>query len=118
MKNVNKVILLGNITRDPELKKIPSGQSVCTFGLATNRIWKDAKGEQQKAAEFHNMVAWGNFADFCAKSVKKGNPVYVEGYLKTGSWENAQKVKMYKTEIVVDELSLLSGKETSAEEEA
>jgi single-strand DNA-binding protein len=111
MKSVNKVILLGHVTNDPETKKIPSGKSVCTFGLATNFLLKSPKGEKQESVEFHNLVAWGGLADLCAKTVRKGNPLYIEGRLKTGSWENAQKVKMHRTEIIVDELSLLSGKE-------
>lgn len=112
MKSVNKVILLGNVTRDPELKAIPSGQSVCTFGLATNRVWKDAQGEKQSLAEYHNLVTWGALAEFSAKTVKKGVPLYVEGYLKTRSWESPEtKAKIFKTEIVVENLVLLSAKE-------
>jgi single-strand DNA-binding protein len=104
---VNKVTLIGNVTRDPELKATPAGQSICTLGLATNRVWKDGTGEKQSLAEFHNLVCWGSLAEFAAQNVKKGKPLYVEGYLKTRSWENAESVKIFRTEIVVENLILL-----------
>lgn len=107
MKSVNKVILLGNVTRDPELKATANGQSVATFGLATNRVWKDHTGEKQSLAEYHNLVAWGGLADFCAQSVRKGKPLYVEGYLKTRSWDGPEASKIFRTEIVVENLVLL-----------
>jgi len=107
MKSVNKVILLGNVTRDPELKATANGQSVATFGLATNRVWKDQSGEKQSLAEFHNLVAWGGLAEFCALSVKKGKPLYIEGYLKTRSWDGPEGSKIFRTEIVIENLVLL-----------
>ncbi len=115
MKSVNTVTLLGNVTNDPEVKNPAEGLTVCTFGLATNRMWKDAKGEKQSQAEFHNLVAWGKLAGFCGEYVKKGKPVYVEGHLKTGTWENPKGVKHYRTEIVVDNLVLLGAKDKSPE---
>lgn len=115
MKSVNTVTLLGNVTNDPELKSLEGGQVVCTFGVATNRMWKDANGDRQSQAEFHNLVAWGKLAEFCGQYVKKGKPVYVEGHLKTHSWENQQGSKMYKTEVVLDNLVLLGKKESSDE---
>lgn len=115
MKSVNTVTLLGNITHDPEIKNLASGQTVCTFGLATNRVWKDAKGDKQSMAEFHNLVAWGKLAEFCGEYVKKGKPVFAEGHLKTGSWENPQGVKLHRTEIVLDNLVLLGAKDKSPE---
>jgi single-strand DNA-binding protein len=115
MKSVNTVTLLGNVTNAPELKNLATGQSVCSFGLATNRYWKDKKGEKQSQAEFHNLVVWGKLGEFCAESVKKGKPVYVEGHLKTGSWENPQGVKLHRTEVVVDNLVLLGPKDKSPE---
>jgi single-strand DNA-binding protein len=111
MKSVNKVILLGNVTRDPELKATANGQSVATFGLATNRVWKDQTGEKQSLAEYHNLVAWGGLAEFCAQSVHKGKPLYVEGYLKTRSWDGPEASKIFRTEIVVENLVLLSPRE-------
>jgi len=112
MKTVNRVTLLGNTTRDPELKATTGGQSVCSFGLATNRVWKDAAGERQSLAEFHNLVAWGKLAEFCAQTVKKGKPLYVEGYLKTRTWSDpGSDKKMYRTEIIVEDVVLLSPRE-------
>lgn len=107
MKSVNKVMLLGNVTRDPELKATANGQSVCTFGLATNRVWKDQSGEKQSLAEYHNLVAWGGLADFAGQNVKKGKPLFIEGYLKTRSWEGAEGAKIFRTEIVIENLVLL-----------
>ncbi|MFH0834195.1 MAG: single-stranded DNA-binding protein [Patescibacteria group bacterium] len=105
MRSVNKVILVGNLTRDPELKATTGGQSICTFGLATNRVWKDQNGEQKDLVEFHEVTAWARRAEICHQILKKGNLVYVEGYLKTRSWldEETQK-KRYRTEIVVDDV--------------
>jgi single-strand DNA-binding protein len=117
MKSVNTVTLLGHVTRDPEVKKTPADQTVCTFGLATNRVWKDAKGDRQEAAEFHNLVAWGKLGEFCGRYVKKGKPLFVTGHLKTHSWENPQKVKLYMTEVIVDDVVLLGAKDKSPETE-
>jgi single-strand DNA-binding protein len=117
MKSVNKVILLGNVTRDPELKSTPNGQSVCTFGIATNRVWKDANGEKQSLAEYHNLVAWGGLAEFAAQNVTKGKPMYIEGYLKTRSWESPEGQKLFRTEIVVENLVLLGAKDAHADVE-
>ncbi len=108
MKSVNKVVLIGNVVRDPELKTTKNGQSVCSFDLATNREWKDKNGEKQELAEFHHIVLWGTFAETCAKHVRKGKPLYIEGYLKTSSWEGKQKEKLSRTEIVADEVVFLS----------
>lgn len=110
MKSVNTVTLLGNVARDPELKATKGGHSVCTFGLATNRVWKDSKGEKQSMPEFHNVVAWGGLAEFCAEYVQKGNPLFVQGYLKTTSWEGKQGETQYRTEIVLEDVTLLGKK--------
>lgn len=110
MKSVNTVILLGNATRDAELKNTKAGQSVCTFGLATNRFRKLENGEKEELPEFHSLVAWGALAELCAKTVKKGKPLYVEGYIKTSSWEGKAKEKMQRTEVIVEELVLLGAK--------
>ena len=117
MKSVNKVTLLGNATNDPELKTIPGGQAVCTFGLATNRVWKDPKGEKQEAVEFHNLVAWRGLAEMCGKYVKKGKPLYIEGHLKTGTWEKDGS-KHSRTEVIVENLVLLNSKHSGAEQHA
>jgi single-strand DNA-binding protein len=116
MKSVNKVILLGHVTRDPELKTTPSGQTVCSFGFATNRVWKDKKGEKKEAAEFHNLVAWGSLAEVCANNVKKGNPLYIEGSLKTHTWETSKGIKQYRTEVTVEEIVFLATKDADADD--
>lgn len=122
MKSVNKVILLGNATRDPQLKSTANGQSVVTFGLATNRVWKDANGEKQSLPEYHNLVAWGKLAEFIGESVRKGKPLFIEGYLKTRSWDNPDGTKNYRTEVVVDNIVLVGPKSDAddvlADEEA
>lgn len=112
MKSVNKVILLGNVTRDPDVKATSTGQMVCMFGMATNRVWKDQSGTKQTLAEFHNIVCWGSLAEFCGQNVRKGKPVYIEGYLKTRSWEHAEtKAKIFKTEVVVENLVLVGSRD-------
>lgn len=113
MKSVNRVTILGNVTNDPELKAVSNGQSVATFGIATNRVWRDQTGEKQSLAEFHNLVVWGSLAEFCNQYVKKGKPLFVEGYLKTRTWKNADDVKMHRTEIVIDNVVLLGAREAS-----
>ncbi|MDP6575948.1 MAG: single-stranded DNA-binding protein [Candidatus Peribacteraceae bacterium] len=107
---MNKVMLLGNVTRDPELKSTTNGQSVCTFGLATNRVWKDSTGDKQSLPEYHNLVAWGGLAEFCAENVKKGKPLFIEGYLKTRSWDSPEGTKIFRTEVVVENIVLLGPK--------
>ncbi len=118
MKSVNRVTLLGNVTRDAEAKVIPSGKAVCTFGLATDRVWKDAQGERQKLPEFHTVVAWGRLAEFCGEHVKKGKPLYVEGHLRTHQWEKPEGQKHYRTEIVLENVTLLGSRveQATAEE--
>lgn len=110
MKSVNKVTLLGNATREPEIKSTTNGQTVCTFGLATNRVWKDGNGEKQSLPEYHNLVAWSGLADFVSQFVKKGDPLYVEGYLKTRSWDGQDGTKIFRTEIVAENVVLLGQK--------
>jgi single-strand DNA-binding protein len=107
MRSVNKVILIGNVTRDPEMKTTPTGQVVATFGLATNREWTTSARERKSLAEFHNIVVWGKLAEICTKLVKKGQMLYIEGYLKTRSWDNENGTKSFRTEIVADDMILL-----------
>lgn len=102
--NLNKVMLYGNLTRDPELKQTQSGQSVCSFSLATNRTWKDKSGQKQEQAEFHNCVAWGKTAELLQQYMTKGSALYVEGRLQTRSWEAKDGGKRYTTEIVVENM--------------
>ncbi len=98
---LNKAMLIGNLTRDPELKSLPSGVKVASFSLATNRSWKDANGAKQDSTEYHNLVAFGKPAELIAQYCKKGNSLYVDGRLQTRSWEQDGQ-KKYRTEIVVE----------------
>lgn len=98
---LNKVLLYGNLTRDPEVKALPSGQQVASFGLATNRTFTNKEGQKQEQTEFHNIVAFGRTAEVMGQYLKKGRPVFIEGRLQTRSWESEGK-KNYRTEIVVD----------------
>lgn len=99
---LNKVFLYGNLTRDPELKALPSGGQVANFGLATNRTYKDKNGGKQEATEFHNIVAFGRTAELIAQYMKKGQPLFVEGRITTRSWDGQDGKKNYRTEIVVE----------------
>lgn len=100
---LNKAIIIGNLTRDPELKALPSGIQVANMGVATNRVWKDKDGNKQEAVEFHNVVVFGRQAETSAQYLKKGSSVLVEGRLQTQSWE-ADGVKKYRTEIVAERI--------------
>lgn len=109
--DLNKVMIIGRLTRDPEVKTIQSGQSVANFSVATGRKWKDANsGEQREMTEFHNIVAWRKLAEICSQYLRKGNQVYIEGYLQTRSWDDPSGNKRYKTEIVADNLIMLGGR--------
>ncbi len=100
---LNKVFLYGNLTRDPELKALPSGSQVANFGIATNRTFKDKTGARQEATEFHNIVTFGRTAEVIAQYMKKGRPIFVEGRIQTRSWDDKESGKKnYRTEIVVD----------------
>lgn len=107
MRSVNKVILIGNLTRDPEMKSTSSGQSLVTFGMATNRQWTTSNGEKKSSAEFHECSVWSNLAEICHRYLKKGMLVYVEGYLKTRSWDREDGTKAHRTEIVVGDMIML-----------
>jgi single-strand DNA-binding protein len=103
--NFNKAVILGNLTRDPESKTLPSGQPVATFGVATNRFYTDKTGNKQKQAEFHNVVAFGKLADICSKYLKKGGLILVEGRIQTRSWEK-DGVKHNRTEIIIENMQM------------
>ncbi len=112
MRSVNKVIVIGNLTRDPEMRQTPNGQTVTTFGVATNREWVTRNGERKSSAEFHECVAWAKLAEICHKYLKKGRLVYVEGYLKTRSWDTPEGIKKFKTEIVIQDMIMLEKKDS------
>ncbi len=109
-RSLNKVILIGNLTRDPEMRYTNSGTPVVTFGMATNKSWKDAEGETKELAEFHNLVAWNKMAEICQQLLAKGMKIYVEGSLNTRSWEAEDGSTKYKTEIRVEDMILLDSK--------
>ncbi len=108
--SLNKVQLIGNLTRDPEMRQIPGGQVVTSFGLATNLSWTDQSGQKQDKAEFHNIVAWRKLAEICGQYLKKGSKCYIEGRLQTRSWEAEDGSKKYKTEIVAENMIMLDKK--------
>jgi len=100
---LNKAIVIGNLTRDPELKSLPSGIKVCSFGMATNRVWKDKNGARQESADYHNIVVFGRQAENVAQYMKKGSSILVEGRMQTRSWDDKESgQKKYRTEIVAD----------------
>ena len=103
---LNKVFIIGNLTRDPELKSLPSGVKVTNFSVATNRVWKDKEGQKQEAVEYHNLVVFGRQAETTAQYLKKGSSCLIEGRLQTRSWEGQDGKKNYRTEIVADRLQL------------
>lgn len=104
--NLNKAFVLGNVTRDPEVRSLPSGQQVANFGIATNRFYTSSSGEKKQDAEFHNIVCFGKLADIASRYLNKGSLVLIEGRIQTRSWNNAQGTKQYKTEIVAESLQL------------
>ena len=105
---LNKIFLYGNLTRDPELKAFPSGGQLASFGLATNRTYKDKNGQKQEATEFHNIVAFGRSAELIAQYMKKGRSLFIEGRIQTRSWESDGQ-KKYRTEIVVENFQFGDG---------
>lgn len=107
MYSLNRATLIGNLTRDPELKQIPSGQSVCSFSIATDRQWTGGDGQKQKASDFHNIVAWGKLAEICSQYLVKGKKVYIEGRIQTRDWDGQDGVKRYRTEIVAENMIML-----------
>lgn len=109
-RSLNKVMLIGNLTRDPEMRYTPQGTAVCTFGVATNRQWTTESGEKKEDAEFHNVVAWNKLAEICAQLLKKGRKVYVEGRLQTRSWQGQDGTQKQRTEVVISDMVILDKK--------
>jgi len=110
MASVNKVILVGNLGRDPELRYIPSGQAVANFTLATNERWRDKDGNNQERTEWHRIVVWGKSAENCAQFLQKGRSVYIEGKLQTQEWEDKDGNKRKTTEVVAQTVQFLGGR--------
>jgi single-strand DNA-binding protein len=116
MASVNKVILIGNLGRDPEVRYAPSGSAICNVTLATSRQWKDkTSGEKQEETEWHRVVFYDRLAEIAGEYLKKGRPVYVEGRLKTRKWTDKDGVEKYTTEIVADQMQLLGSREGMGE---
>jgi single-strand DNA-binding protein len=109
-KDLNKVILIGRLGQDPELKYTQSGIAVAKFSLATSMSWKDQDGNSQEKTEWHNIVVWRKLAEICAEYIKKGSKIYVEGSLSTSTWEDENKKKHYKTEVVMNDMIMLDSK--------
>lgn len=104
--NLNKAFVLGNVTRDPEIRSMPNGSQVTNFSIATNRVWKDAQGQKKEEAEFHNIVCFGKLADTSSRYLHKGSMVLIEGRIKTRNWQDSAGVKHYKTEIIAETMQL------------
>jgi len=110
MYSLNRAMIIGNATRDPEMRYTPNGQAVANFGVATNRKWKTQTGDMQEKTEFHDIVAWGKLAEITSQIIKKGGRIYVEGRLETRNWEAPDGAKRQKTEIVADNIIALSSR--------
>lgn len=108
--DLNKVMLIGRLTQDPEVKQLPSGQAVCTTTVATGRRWKNQSGETQERSEFNTVVLWRRLAEIAGQYLKKGSKVYIEGHLETRSWDAKDGTKRYRTEIIADNLIMLDGR--------
>lgn len=113
-RSLNRVQLIGNLTRDPELRYTPNGTAVCSFGLATNRSWKTDAGEKHDEAEFHNIVAWNKLAELCSQFLVKGRKVFVEGRLATRTWTGQDGAQRNRTEIVISDMILLDSNRGTA----
>lgn len=105
--NLNKAMIIGNLTRDPEIKTTPTGKNVASFSIATSYVWSDAAGQKQEKSEFHNIVAWGKLADICGQYLHKGSKIYLEGRLQTRDWTGQDGIKRYRTEIIAENMIML-----------
>lgn len=107
--DLNRATVLGRLTRDPEVKNTPNGNTVASMGIATNRVWTDQSGQKQEKVEYHNCVLWGKIGEIAGQYLTKGRRVYVEGRLQTRDWTGQDGVKRYRTEIIVDNMIMLDG---------
>ena len=115
MPSVNKVILLGNLGRDPELRFMPNGDAVCNFSIATTDSWKDKAGEKQERTEWHNIVMYRKLAEIAGEYLKKGSSIYVEGRLQTRKWQTKEGQDRYTTEVIADSMQMLGGKSNASQ---
>ncbi|MDO8435690.1 MAG: single-stranded DNA-binding protein [bacterium] len=104
--NLNRVILLGRLTRDPEVRTTPKSQTVCSFGIATNRVYTDAQNQKQERVEYHNIVAWGKLGEICGKYLTRGQLTLIEGRIETRSWDTPEGEKRQKTEIIAENMQM------------
>ncbi|CEN56771.1 single-stranded DNA-binding protein [Candidatus Methylopumilus turicensis] len=111
MASVNKVILVGNLGRDPEMRFMPNGEAVCNFSIATTDSWKDKSGQKQERTEWHNIVIYRKLAEIAGEYLKKGRPVYIEGRLQTRKWQTKEGQDRLTTEIIADQMQMLGGRE-------
>ena len=116
-RSLNKVLLIGNLTRDPELRYTPTGAAVCTIGLATNRYWTTESGEKKEEVEYHRVVAWNKLAELCSQLLTKGRKIYVEGRLRTNTWQAQDGSQRTTTEVIIEDMILLDSKRTGGSEE-
>jgi len=110
-RGLNKVMIIGNVGRDPEMRHTPGGRAVTSFSVATNRSWITLEGERHEETEWFNVVAWGNLAEICHTHLSKGQQVYIEGRLQTRGWEDESGKKHFRTELVANEMILLGGRD-------
>ena len=115
MASINKVIVLGNLGKDPEVRHLPNGDAVCNFSLATTESWKDKDGNKQDKTEWHNVVIFRKLAEIAGEYLKKGRPVYIEGRLQTRKWQDKEGKDRYTTEIVADQMQMLGSREEAKE---
>lgn len=115
-RSLNRVQLIGNLTRDPELRYTPQGTAVCTIGLATNRSWTTEGGDKKEEAEYHRIVAWNKLGELCSQLLTKGRKIYVEGRLSTRSWTGQDGTQKTTTEIVIDDMIILDSRRDQAQE--
>jgi single-strand DNA-binding protein len=113
-RGVNKVILIGNVGADPELRYTPSGTAVTNYNMATNESWTDSSGERQERTEWHRIVVWGRLAEICNQYLRKGSKVYIEGRLQTRNWEGQDGQKRYTTEVVARDMQILDSRDDTA----
>lgn len=115
--NLNKAMIIGNLTRDPEARTTPQGTAVTTFNVATNLVWNDQNGQRQEKVEYHNVVAWRKLGEICAQYLTKGSKIYIEGRLQTRSWDDQSGNKRYRTEIVAENMIMLDRAGSTAKNE-
>ena len=116
-RGLNKVLIIGSLGADPEMRFTPGGKPVTSYSVAVNRGWRTSEGERKEATEWFNVVAWGNLAEICNQHLRKGSQVYIEGRLQTRSWDDAGGVKHFRTELVANEMIILDGRSYVADDD-